>query len=243
MRDNDALSPFGRKAIEASSKQETGQDSKPKGPVKLSPLARQMAEQYQHDTFSPLMLSGVMRMVEFGLVFCSGILSFLLYVGIRTHLVFYYPLIMIVGGALFVLLMEINDGYQINILRSPGRYLRRLFISWAAVLGTLAIAGFLLKASSDFSRGWFLYWALSACVLLLIARIFVAWKIKRWARNGTMERRAVIVGGGPNAEALIRSLEQQPDNDIRICGIFDDRDDKRSPPSLLAIPSSAISTN
>ncbi len=85
MRDNDALSPFGRKAIEASSKQESGQDSNLKGQVKLSPLARQMAEQYQHDTFSPLMLSGVMRMVEFGLVFFSGILSFLLYVGIRTH--------------------------------------------------------------------------------------------------------------------------------------------------------------
>ncbi len=47
--------------------------------------------------------------------------------------------------------MEVNDGYQINVLRSPGRYLRRLIINWAAVLGTLAIAGFLMKASADFS--------------------------------------------------------------------------------------------
>ncbi len=69
MRDNDALSPFGRKAMEASSKPDSGPDSKPRGPVELSPLARQMAEQYQRDTFSPLMLSGVMRMVEFGIVF------------------------------------------------------------------------------------------------------------------------------------------------------------------------------
>jgi Undecaprenyl-phosphate glucose phosphotransferase len=45
-----------------------------------------------------------------------------------------------------------------------------------------------------------------------------------------MERRAVIVGGGKETESLIRSIETQPDNDIRICGIFDDRDDKRSPP-------------
>jgi hypothetical protein len=164
VRDNDALSPFGRKAMEASGKQEAGQDARSQGSVKLGPLARQMAEQYQRETFSPLMLSGVMRMVEFGLVFLAGIASFLFYVGVRTHLVLYYPLIIIAGGALFVLLMEVNDGYQINVLRSPGGYLRRLFISWAAVLGTLAIAGFLLKSSSDFSRGWFLYWALStAC--------------------------------------------------------------------------------
>ncbi len=40
----------------------------------------------------------------------------------------------------------------------------------------------------------------------------------------------MIVGGGKGAEALIRSLEKQRDNDIRICGIFDDRDDSRSPP-------------
>jgi len=39
----------------------------------------------------------------------------------------------------------------------------------------------------------------------------------------------VIVGGGAPAEALIREIEQQPYNDIRICGIFDDRDDTRSP--------------
>ncbi len=60
--------------------------------------------------------------------------------------------------------------------------------------------------------------------------------IRRWARNGRMERRAVIVGGGKAAEQLIRSVEKQPYNDIRICGIFDDRGDKRSPPIVAGYP-------
>ena len=47
--------------------------------------------------------------------------------------------------------------------------------------------------------------------------------------SGLLERRAVIVGGGKAAEELIRALEAEPDNDIRICGIFDDRKDERSP--------------
>jgi Undecaprenyl-phosphate glucose phosphotransferase len=47
---------------------------------------------------------------------------------------------------------------------------------------------------------------------------------------GVTERRAVLVGGGPNAERVIRGLDAAPDNDIRIVGIFDDRDDERSPP-------------
>jgi Undecaprenyl-phosphate glucose phosphotransferase len=60
--------------------------------------------------------------------------------------------------------------------------------------------------------------------------------LRRWARDGRMERRAVIVGGGQAAEKLIRSIEKQPDNDIRICGIFDDRDDTRSPPIVAGYP-------
>ena len=58
-----------------------------------------------------------------------------------------------------------------------------------------------------------------------------------------MERRAVIVGGGRAAEELIRSLEQQPYNDIRICGIFDDRDESRSPILWQAIQSLVIFLN
>jgi Undecaprenyl-phosphate glucose phosphotransferase len=51
-----------------------------------------------------------------------------------------------------------------------------------------------------------------------------------------MERRALIVGGGKAAEQLIRSVEKQPYNDIRICGIFDDRDERRSPPLVAGYP-------
>ena len=51
-----------------------------------------------------------------------------------------------------------------------------------------------------------------------------------------LERRAVIVGGGQPAEELIRALEGQPDNDIRICGIFDDRKDDRSPKTVAGYP-------
>jgi Undecaprenyl-phosphate glucose phosphotransferase len=47
---------------------------------------------------------------------------------------------------------------------------------------------------------------------------------------GLTERRAVVVGGGGNAERLIRGLEANPENDIRVVAIFDDRNDERSPP-------------
>ena len=87
-----------------------------------------------------------------------------------------------------------------------------------------------------FSRVWFAAWFVSGAVTLVIDRNIVAYGIRRWARNGVMERRAVIVGGGDIAKALIRSIEQDPNNDIRICGIFDDRDERRSPPMVAGYP-------
>ena len=118
----------------------------------------------------------------------------------------------------------------------------RLLLVWAGTLALLAVAGFFMKSRRRFLapvvRRLVRRRASCCCSCL---RLVLSHMIRRWARNGTMERRAVIVGGGKAAEALIRSVEQQPDNDIRICGIFDDRDDRARRRSSPAIPSSATS--
>jgi Undecaprenyl-phosphate glucose phosphotransferase len=59
----------------------------------------------------------------------------------------------------------------------------------------------------------------------------------RWAFDaGLTGRRAVIAGGGENAALLIRGLAARPDNHIRVCGLFDDRVDTRSPEQVLGVP-------
>ena len=59
----------------------------------------------------------------------------------------------------------------------------------------------------------------------------------RWVLDvGLVGRRAVIAGGGENAARLIRGLLARHGSDIRICGIFDDRDDARSPQQVLGVP-------
>jgi FlaA1/EpsC-like NDP-sugar epimerase len=59
---------------------------------------------------------------------------------------------------------------------------------------------------------------------------------KRWAEEGRLNRRAVIVGGGPETEALIKALEASQDTDIRIAGIFDDRGPDRVSPIIAGYP-------
>src|SRR5690606_28753100 len=122
------------------------------------------------------------------------------------------------GSAVGVLLFQLADAYQVPALRAPLRMMPRLLGAWAVAFALMALALFFLKTGQVYSRVWFASWFIVGAIYLAVERQLIAYSIRHWARNGTMERRAVIVGGGEAAKALIRSLESQPDNDIRICG-------------------------
>ena len=55
-------------------------------PGRLNETARQVAAQYRRDTMSPIMVSGVLRIVELTLLIVSGALLFINYVGLGTGL-------------------------------------------------------------------------------------------------------------------------------------------------------------
>ncbi|MDN5927810.1 MAG: undecaprenyl-phosphate glucose phosphotransferase [Hyphomicrobiales bacterium] len=204
-------------------------------PDGLNATARQIAIQYRQDTMSPVMVSGALRLIEFALMAFAALVAHAVRFGSLSFEPQYLGGIL-VGSLLAVILLEFADAYQMATLRRPLAHASKLVIVWAGTFALLALAGFLLKVSQDFSRIWFGEWFAAGLVGLFALRIVVARLMRRWTRNGTMERRAVIVGGGPLAEGLIRALEQQPYNDIRICGIFDDRDERRSPPLVAGYP-------
>lgn len=202
----------------------------------INKVALQVASQYRRDTMSPIMVSGVLRLVEFGLLLVSGLALCALYVGFETHLVWHYLGMTAAASLIAVVLLDMTDCYQVPALMRPVSSAGRIVLSWSGTLALFVLLGFFLKISEEFSRLWFGGWFVAGLALLLLPRLVLSRLIRRWARNGRMERRAVIVGGGKAAEALIRAVEQQPFNDIRICGIFDDRDDKRSPPVVAGYP-------
>jgi Undecaprenyl-phosphate glucose phosphotransferase len=203
--------------------------------AELGPFARRVAAQYRTDTMSPVMVSGKLRILEFLLVSLCGALA-LTYHFDRIGLDWSYVWTSFSGALLAVILLEFTDAYQMTTLRNPLAHARKITLVWSGVFALMALAAFFTKTSHDFSRLWFATWYGTGLLSLFGLRLLMSRLIRRWARNGTMERRAVIVGGGKGAETLIRSLEQQPDNDIRICGIFDDRGDTRSPPIVAGYP-------
>lgn len=205
--------------------------------IELNPLAQKIALQFRADTYSPSMIIGLLRLLEFCALLAVGYAIHLAYVSAPgMNMTVFYLSVLFGGSAVGVFLLQLADAYQVPALRSPWRMTPRILAAWAAAFGAMALVVFFFKSGEEYSRVWFASWFAAGAVYLLVERQIIAYSIRRWARNGTMERRAVIVGGGEPAKELIRTLEQQPENDIRICGIFDDRDERRSPSIIAGYP-------
>lgn len=204
--------------------------------AEISALARQIAAQYAVANHSPSIVIGQLRFLEFFSLFGIALASnYILAANPGAH--FLGTSISGFAGSLIALLfMQASDCYHVSVLRSPMRSMARVLGSWMASLGLVALANFLFVEHDPNYRGVLAVWFALGALYLLVERNLIGFGIRQWGRNGVMERRAVIVGGGKPAKDLIRALEQQPDNDIRICGIFDDRGAARSPDVVAGYP-------
>ncbi|OAP40498.1 undecaprenyl-phosphate glucose phosphotransferase [Sinorhizobium glycinis] len=207
-----------------------------KNPTPLNPLARQIALQFRADTYTPSMMTGLIRLLDLCALFAIGYAINTQYVRPALQDLPVYLAILALGSALAVIAMQSADTYQVPALRAWLRMTPRILAAWTATFGTIALVLFFLKSGHLYSRVWVGGWFVAGALFLVAERAFIAYSIRHWSRNGTMERRAVIVGGGAPAKDLIRTIEHQPDNDIRVCGIFDDRDERRSPHVIAGYP-------
>jgi putative colanic acid biosynthesis UDP-glucose lipid carrier transferase len=77
---------------------------------------------------------------------------------------------------------------------------------WAGLVGLLLLWLFVFKASQDFSRIWFVLWAIGAMLLLWLERLVVYLSLRALRRRGFNLRHVALVGSGPAAENLRQQL-------------------------------------
>ena len=202
------------------------------GPVELPVNARRLEQMLERRVVSPRLASGLVRLFEIVALGSLGVLWLDADgQGIAARLSLSALLVLVMMA-----IMQMMRGYEPPVLRSRRSQFLRL---GASIFSTTLIVG--LCASVAGRPSWalahgLLHWAVIGFCLLALVRFVLAGRMRKWVRNGFMERRAILVGGGSAAEAFIRRLEMYPDNDVRICGIFDDRSDERSPPIVAGYP-------
>src|SRR5262245_49002440 len=206
------------------------------GARELSGLARTIASEPVPQAISPSIIAGTLRAAEFGMILGIGAGLYFGYVRQDGDLLWHY---MAASGAIACaafLVFQLLGLYTISTIRTHIYQLSRLAGAWSLVF-LLAIAlSFFAKFDSTYSRFWAASFYTVGLVALLADRLFVTALVRGWARAGRLVRRVIIVGGGRAGESLIEALNAEADSDLRICGVFDDRGDDRSPVLVAGVP-------
>jgi Undecaprenyl-phosphate glucose phosphotransferase len=113
--------------------------------------------------------------------------------------------------------------YRFDLLSNPVYQIGRLTAGWSALFFILLAAAFLTKTSDQYSRGWVLIWYSSGLAALVMLRVGLYLRIRRWTAEGRLTRNLAIVGAGEHGGRLLWHLGEQLGTDFRVVGLFDDR--------------------
>ncbi|MEM9206245.1 MAG: undecaprenyl-phosphate glucose phosphotransferase [Pseudomonadota bacterium] len=197
--------------------------------VILSEDARAAMEDAKTNVITPAVLLGIVRAAEFFGILAVGAIIYGAYVVPKAGIQGSYLTAVGIVPLLAVIAFQGARLYTVQALRRPFERMPRMGIAWMATFAVLAVVSFFGQAGDMFSRVLFASWFLVGFATLILWRFALSAKIMKWTREGRLTRRAVVVGGGTNAENLIEALSSTDDTGITILGLFDDRDEKRSP--------------
>ena len=197
----------------------------------LSPLAQLVAAQHIMPAFSPIVVAGMVRAVEFVLIAAVGIATYFAYVYNAYGHVFdwYYIATAFAVAGLAMITFQAADIYQVQAFRNPVSQCARLTMAWSIVFLVLVAAVFFAQLGGMYSRLWLSTYYGVGLFALYGTRLFLFGIVRRWTSEGRLDRRAVVVGGGDPGEHLVTALDRQRDSDVRLVGVFDDRGDDRAP--------------
>ena len=127
------------------------------------------------------------------------------------------------------------------LIRTLGLYDVRTLVDWARGASLSIVAGFVSGGTFFLLAAWVLLplslaWLYQWFLLLTFHFVLTRYAAGLWAgplaAKGRFRKRLAIVGGGKAAENAIQTLENSPNIDVEIVGLFDDRFDERSPASI-----------
>jgi Undecaprenyl-phosphate glucose phosphotransferase len=126
-------------------------------------------------------------------------------------------------SGLALIAMQRLWAYTIPTLGNAVRQISRVALGLVASFGMMMAAVYLLAMETAVPRQFAFLWFWLSLSTIAIMRLGIAWQVGRWIASGQLLRRAIVVGGGRQAEELIRQLRQSKSAGIKVCGVFDDR--------------------
>jgi Undecaprenyl-phosphate glucose phosphotransferase len=203
---------------------------------RLSPAALAVTNQKVRPAYSPIVIAGAARVVDFLILSLVGIALYFGHVVRLNEFQWAYIAAIFGMSATAVLCFQAADIYEVQVFRGQLRQLTRMISSWTFVFLLFIGASFLAKLGGEVSRLWLTAFFFVGLATLIADRLLLRAMVRRWARQGRLDRRTIIVGSDENGEKLVEALKVQDDSDIDILGVFDDRNDSRALDTCAGAP-------
>ena len=182
------------------------------------------------------MVGDLVASIDFFVVVSMAVLSKWIYVtgylSIEGNFLPYFTAGLVAGVA-FVITSRRQGSYRFDRLSTFGGQMRS--IAAGLVVSAFVLLGFayLVKISSEYSRGWMIIWFSMNILALTVSRYLINRVLLRWISYGVFARNIVVYGSGDIAKKLVESFASSFFR-TRVCGVFDDLDRGLSPKVMIA---------
>ena len=121
---------------------------------RLTPAALAVSNQKVGRAYSPIVIAGAVRVIDFAMLSAIGIALYFGYVVPLSG--FYWEFLAAIFGmaATAVICFQAADIYQVQLFRGHLRQMTRMISSWAFVFLLFIGASFIVKLGSEISRLW-----------------------------------------------------------------------------------------
>ena len=178
--------------------------------------------------YSHIVIEGAVRIADFIMLSAIGVALYLAYVAQIDGFTWDYVKAIFAMSAIAVIGFQFSGIYDIQVFRRHLSQLTRMASCWSVVFLLFIGVSFFAKLGDEISRIWLTAFFVIGFTALILQRLCLRSVMRRWARQGRLDRRTIIVGSDINGENLIAALKQQDDSDLDILGVFDDRNDNRA---------------
>jgi Undecaprenyl-phosphate glucose phosphotransferase len=198
----------------------------------LSAAALDVSSEPTKPAYSPIVLAGTVRLLELALTVLIGSAIYVIYVVPVEGFEWHYVAGILTIAVMSTLALQAADVYQVQAFRGHEKQYMRLASAWSVVFLIAIGISFFAKAGDEFSRVWLGSFYVLGLAGLIGFRRALFLLVRHWTREGRLDRRTVVVGADERGESLINAIVAQRDNDVRIVGLFDDRNDDRAPTTV-----------
>jgi Undecaprenyl-phosphate glucose phosphotransferase len=202
----------------------------------LSPAALALVKRDVRSAYSPIVIAGVLRLIDLALISFIGsglFLAFAIgYVDGSWRCLILAP----AAAVATVFIFQVRRLYQLQSFQARSLPILSIVISWGLAFAIVIGGAYLAKVPDASLQMWLAAFFCLGLFALICERIAFRAVLARWANEGRLDRRTIIVGADENGERLITALKAQEGSNLDILGVFDDRSAGRALEICAGVP-------